>query len=437
MNYLQNSSHSVIACCRSLKAIPVMAVLAMATLPTSTFAAKGGGVSTPPPPSPYTVEAIPRAGWGNFRSADHMNINGDVAGEVYQTIAGITTDREGFSWKRGAAAVEVLPALRALGHTVSRPKGINADGSRIFGYSSPGAYQNAWPVMWVRQSGGGFTAIDLKDKVAVHLDTYFPLWKISSFHGHDGPGPVNFMSSGGEFIAVTGLSSLEWNNTTPEVCLIVRLNWQNPVSPEIARMWVIGALPNPDLGVPGFRGVMRAIREGSKGDEPVLYVAGTQSQGDFRPAMVAELNLTTFQMSMRTMMPTGEDRYRSMLMSDVNSMGEAIGSAVWNDEPNTRHFIWSPDGSYDFIPSLPGSTTRAVARGLNDAGQVVGINSTKNGVTAYLWNALDGSIPVDLNAVTGGTWKLSWARAINNKKEIITSSSSSQGQSLYLLKPKP
>jgi probable HAF family extracellular repeat protein len=73
------------------------------------------------------------------------------------------------------------------------------------------------------------------------------------------------------------------------------------------------------------------------------------------------------------------------------------------------------------LGDLPGGRDFSVARGINDAGQVVGESGTASGQShAFVWTAADGM--VDLGTFVGATTPISTAQAINNAGQVVGAS---------------
>jgi hypothetical protein len=105
--------------------------------------------------------------------------------------------------------------------------------------------------------------------------------------------------------------------------------------------------------------------------------------------------------------------FTSVVLGRINDSGASVGSVFGGSASSTRAVIRRPDGSYTF--PLPGSQSTAVA--INDAGNVVGVDSSASPARPYLWRASGGVtyVPPPPGAASGA---LNRAVGVNNNDAV-------------------
>ncbi len=117
----------------------------------------------------------------------------------------------------------------------------------------------------------------------------------------------------------------------------------------------------------------------------------------------------------------------------INASGQIVGTSEAATGP--RAFLWSSDDGMQDLGDLPGGDDRSEAKGLNDMGQVVG----HSGGRPFLWSRGNGM--QDLNSLldtSGAGWTLLSANATNNAGQIVGLGATADGvHRAYLLSPLP
>ncbi len=119
----------------------------------------------------------------------------------------------------------------------------------------------------------------------------------------------------------------------------------------------------------------------------------------------------------------------------INNAGQVVGYS--GAATGTRAFLWQ-NGVMTNLGDLPGGAENSVATSINNAGQVVGHSGAATGQRAFLWQ--DG-VMTDLSTASGvaGTgWSLVEATAINDVGQIVGYGNNPQGvTSAFILTPVP
>ena len=127
--------------------------------------------------------------------------------------------------------------------------------------------------------------------------------------------------------------------------------------------------------------------------------------------------------------PFGNLQPSASTASDVNDLGEVVGSTSLSSPAPVAHFgfTWTTAGGMNLLAALHnGDTPNVVA--VNNHGQVVGNNVPSSGVThAVVWSV--GNVITDLGSLTptGG----SSAVAINNNGEVAGTASTAAGNDAF------
>lgn len=141
-----------------------------------------------------------------------------------------------------------------------------------------------------------------------------------------------------------------------------------------------------------------------------LILAG----GRQTPEIAASFVINTSNNSV-TYLPGGTNQQTNGLA--LNDSGVVVGNLV-SAGGDDRGFVWTGGASLTEIPTLGGSSSKAMA--INNAGQVVGFADTISSRVAMVWQ--DGVIK-DLNTLikSGTGWQLSSAAGINEVGQIVGS----------------
>jgi probable HAF family extracellular repeat protein len=109
----------------------------------------------------------------------------------------------------------------------------------------------------------------------------------------------------------------------------------------------------------------------------------------------------------------------SVAANGINASGQIAGTR------NGTMYRWTPTtpngsvGTAVDLGKLSGQDF-SIAKGINDSGAVVGINTRSGGGTATLWTPADGMMNLNLRLdASGAGWFLREARAINNSGQIV------------------
>ena len=111
--------------------------------------------------------------------------------------------------------------------------------------------------------------------------------------------------------------------------------------------------------------------------------------------------------------------------SAINDAGEVVG--ISNTSKAILPFIWTPTGSLQQVPLLPGDNC-GQANGINKYGHIAGYSSGPTGAKAFLWTR--SKAIRNLGVLAGGDH--SRARDVNDLDEAVGSSGSSAGERAVL-----
>jgi len=120
-----------------------------------------------------------------------------------------------------------------------------------------------------------------------------------------------------------------------------------------------------------------------------------------------------------TLTDLGTLRPGSARVHDINSQGQIVGASGHPHGSDTHAFLWTKKSGMRDLGFLPGGDY-SVALAINDAGQVVGISNTQDGMHGFLWTSANGL--TQLASVSGTD--ASSAYAINQSGQIAGASGS-------------
>ena len=100
----------------------------------------------------------------------------------------------------------------------------------------------------------------------------------------------------------------------------------------------------------------------------------------------------------------------------INNRGDVVGA--WVDSAGLQHgFLWSANGTFTSI-DVPGAI-RTLARGINDAGDVVGVYDNPDKRRAFLLSGKGVLTLIDLPGTLGPPINGTWATSINDPGDIV------------------
>ena len=103
----------------------------------------------------------------------------------------------------------------------------------------------------------------------------------------------------------------------------------------------------------------------------------------------------------------------------INNRGQLVGASetgtATDCAPHFEAVIWSNKGEIQELPPLPGDT-EAVASGINDRGDAVGIsgNCARGPIEAVLWR---NGTPINLGSLGGAVFNIAFG--INNREQVV------------------
>jgi len=116
----------------------------------------------------------------------------------------------------------------------------------------------------------------------------------------------------------------------------------------------------------------------------------------------------------------------------INDAGQIVGwSSSANTEtiPGEEAFIWDEVNGMVGIGDMPGISFSSDAYDINDNGVVTGIGTTFNGHEAFIWTEADGFTPLGF---LDGQSGFSRGFAINNLGQVVGDTNSSNGREAFL-----
>lgn len=113
----------------------------------------------------------------------------------------------------------------------------------------------------------------------------------------------------------------------------------------------------------------------------------------------------------------------------INNYGEISGFEV-SSSGEARAFLYSPESNLTLLGVLPGAS-ESTARGLNNAGQVVGDSSGR----AFLYTRSEGIIDLNTRIPNVAGWSLAVATAINDLGEVSGFGQHNGQEHAFLLRP--
>jgi probable HAF family extracellular repeat protein len=128
-------------------------------------------------------------------------------------------------------------------------------------------------------------------------------------------------------------------------------------------------------------------------------------------------------------LPGGSD---SSQATGINDSGQVVG--VDFAATGARAVLWD-SGTLTDLGDLPGGGDMSRATGINDSGQVVGVSSATGGDRAFLWDSTTGM--QNLNDLIDPTigWVLQDARGINASGQIVGFGNNGSATRGFLLTP--
>jgi probable HAF family extracellular repeat protein len=276
--------------------------------------------------------------------------------------------RSAFIWKPGAG---MAPLAALAGFSFSAARGINAAGD-VAGFSIPGP-DNSTPRATLWRAGG---VIDL---------------------GTLNPASPSALASSATDVNDAGVvvGASETGSTAPNTPVRLAFRWTQGG----------GMVPLP-------------VPAGTRISEADAINASGQIVGHFQPASgpirAAMWNGETF-IDLGVLPGAVDSRAWG-----INSAAVVVGTSP-NEFPAVRAFRWTQSGGMTQLPAIPGSPPGgfpSAAYGVNDAGDVVGdMALTAQSNPAILWR---GQAPYPLPRLTA-TLEIAVARAINNVGQIAGS----------------